>query len=350
MSKDGNNKCSDFITILIYPNYHDNNLKKNKFEGISKLINKFSSKYKCIFYQNNLPLKETLSNNNVQLILCNYYSDIFDKISQPIIICDRMDSACINGKNYKALCMKDNVIALIKEYGFIDKKLNYYNWISNRYHYTLIDKTNSKKSTEKNLKINLSKLKICSWNLFQYSFVCNNSMSYMSNITTRDKDIDIFYVCHSHKESDTLYMHRFKIFETIKEIIKKNKFTNTIGMDINMRKRDYMDTIKRSKICICPYGLGGRIALDQFALLAGSIVIKPDMKYITCDPMIYTNEYMEFFNDCSELEHIIKKIIENYDTYYKKLSEIRREKVLKFDEKYYANKFNNTLDECLKMK
>ena len=106
-----------------------------------------------------------------------------------------------------------------------------------------------------------------------------------------------------------------------------------------------MDTIKRSKICVCPYGLGGRIALDQFALLAEAIVVKPDMSYMTTDPMIYTDKYMEFFT-MDNLKSVLANILGNYEK-YNKLAKKRKKMVLKFDEKYYADRFVETIQEVL---
>lgn len=254
-----------------------------------------------------------------------------------------MDSANINNKNYRSLCRK-NISLLIKEYTYRDPKLNHYQWLENRHHYNLLE--NNTKLVEKKEKCDLSKIKTCSWNLYQYSFVANKSMKYMKDLSNvKKKDIDVFFVCHSHDKSPILSRHRRGILKILKKFESETNAKCVLGVDINLKKRKYMDTIKRSKICVCPYGLGGRIALDQFALLAESIVVKPDMSYMMTDPMIYTKQYMEFFT-MDNLKSVLANILGNYEK-YNKLAKKRKKMVLKFDDKYYADRFVETIQEVL---
>lgn len=326
----------------MYPNYDTQ--FNNKFKEILSLIN--SPLFYIYPFKVNITEKIKNSDErlkNPDLIICNYYDNFLKKVygKIPIIICDRMDSVCINGKNYASLINESNVIGLFKEYTFNDVKMNNIEYTRNRYHIHLLEET--EKITYKKLQLTdlqLSKIQPVSWNLYQYSFICNKRMYDVSNMSC-DKSIDIFYICHSHEKITTLYKHREKIFNYLTEFCKNNKLTCKLAFGENIKSSEYIDHLIKSKICIAPYGLGGRIALDQLALLSKTILIKPFMGYINTNPNIYTSDYMTFFDATSnlcDLGNIITNKLQNYESHKKILDNIKNN-VLAFDKSYYTNMF-----------
>ena len=147
-----------------------------------------------------------------------------------------------------------------------------------------------------------------------------------------------------HPGLNELYDHRVMGRNMI---IKYSKTPDVVCALDSCKKSDYIEQLSRAKICVAPYGLGGRIALDQLGLLAEAIVVKPDMSYVYTEPNIYTDEYMEFVEcDWSGLEDKITHILDNYDN-YKEIALKRKEQVKQFDKIYYGNCLINHLNRYL---
>lgn len=324
------------INILIYPNYNSD-LKNNKFK---ELIDEYKGKkYKFIY----ITKKDT---NLKGLICCNYYDDFLKKFykDSPIIIFDRMDCTSVNGKNRVALLENNNILGLYKEYTFKDPKMYFQKFKYNRYHLHVIDGDYDKIES---LESRSDLIKPMTWNLYQYSFVKNKTMDKLREmkINHKDKNIDIFYICHSHEKIPSLYKHRKTLAESLIKICNRNNLKYEIHFDENIKKSDYLDYLVKSKICIAPYGLGERIALEQMALFSETAVVKPDMSFVSTIPNIYTEEYMNFFNPNlqdggisqeKEIESIILKLL----TFnLEKITSIRKEKIMNYNINYYLNYF-----------
>ena len=356
------------INILIIPN-----LKNDKIDDrFKELFNLFknSSKYNKKIYSNTLQnieyfyenskelnenqllkLKEKIEIEKYDIILCNKINENIINLNKPIILCERYDSCTISKQTNLKYLENSNVKALFKEYVFKNKN-NYYNYyIENRYHFHLLNKN---KNNIKNKKINeniVNKIKCITWNLKQYSNICNYNMRYINkyiNLNNNvNKSIDLFLVCHLHENKKILYEHRKKIINIIDKFSKKYKHIKIKTGKLEMN--DYNDNLIKSKICIAPYGLGSRIALDQLGILAKTIVIKPPMNFVKSNPYIY-KETMDFFEYCdinwSNLENIILNILNNYER-YRKIAENRRNKLLKYNEEYYMNKMYHEIKKYL---
>lgn len=223
---------SSMINIIIYPNYIKN-CTNNKFKELVDFINIECDDVNVVYY----PTKV----NNISVIICNYYSDFFKKNilfkypNIPVIICDRMDSVCVNGSNFKSLKENKNV-TILKEYTFKSPNFNNFDYKSNRYHLHLINPNIKILPKKKQItKHKIDRIKPCSWNLHQYSFV-NKTMNSLKDlkIDHTQKDIDIFYICHSHERLKELYDHRKSVLHVLKNICDRHKLTCKLllGKDI----------------------------------------------------------------------------------------------------------------------
>lgn len=202
------------VNIKIIPNL---NLEKidNRFLEMIDIINK-SLKYKKL-----IRIVDDISKANV--ILCNRYTQNIEnfKIKHPtlkIIICERYDSCTVSTHTKNKHIQK--VDAVFKEYIF--KNIEHYEkkYIKNRYHFYLMDNTTLVENTLYSKKV-MNKIKCVSWNLKQYSTICNKYMDRLKqiNILKVDKTIDVFLVFHEHKKVDMLYKHR----QLALSILKKNR-------------------------------------------------------------------------------------------------------------------------------
>lgn len=328
--------------FILYPNYTPA-LDQNKFQklyDILKICDSFVQNYKIDIYHTNMDI------NSYNYVICNYYDKIFEKWNLPIIILSRMDSGSLNRRNLNSL--NNPLVKLIcKEYVYTDKTLYNRTILDNRFHFEkigeLYNTSEFKQFTPKSTKVNddsLDKIISLPWNLHQYSFI-NPTMTRLKTSKICEKPIDIFCIFHSHEKAHHLYLHRQKI----KQLISTLADVFVIDMSYNVPKGEYLQKLQKSKICISPYGLGERIALDQFGLLSETIVIKPPMDSIITFPNIYTSEYMEFIKfDMSDMIEKVTYILTNYNK-YKDIALQRKNKCIQFDDKYYAKLFINMLDE-----
>ena len=270
------------------------------------------------------------------LYLCNYaYPEILTL--GKVIVLEKNDSASVTSSNMKYI-NHPNLIAILKEYIYSDLRNYNFRFLLNRYHYSLTEGELDNKYSLADVKIKpeYHKIQQSSWNLYQYSFVGHKKMERLKAVPHTVKDIDILCISHPHAEHDPLYNHRLKYKNIVLNSPELSEYT--IKHE-SVSGREYMDILSRSKICIAPYGLGSRIALDQYGLIARCIVIKPEMDHVVVEPNIYTPDFMEFVD--SNWNNLVEKILDILENYkkYSVIATTRRIQVLKFDEKYYVDTF-----------
>jgi hypothetical protein len=296
-----------------------------------------------------------IKDKKIDLLLCNYGEDYIINLGLPVIILERYDSCTLTSHN-KQYLNYDIVKGIFKEYTCSDGKQNNINHVKNRLHYTILNNfynTCFVKCPPKN-NIHLSeksigKIKPVNWNLHQYSFICNSAMEFASSQheSSLKKPIDVFFVCNPHEDHDILYKHRSSGQNKLRNSSLYKKYN--IKIDHINNRRKYRETVIKSKICVCPYGLGSRVALDQLSILGGSITIKPHMNHVNTTPDIYKDDFFEYVNyDWDDLLIKIEHILNNWDSIYKQKGLDRRNRAInQFDKKYYVDTFINAVQSCI---
>jgi hypothetical protein len=126
---------------------------------------------------------------------------------------------------------------------------------------------------------------------------------------------------------------RYQLFEEIKKLKCNVVTTEKTG---KLEKSQYFNLLSNSKICISPYGYGEIAIRDIEAILAGCLIIKPDMSFVDTSPNIYNEDICVFCKpDYSDLNEKIEYILSNYNSLY---------------EKYYFNIKKNINEEFSKNK
>lgn len=333
------------IIIVLEENYKVNKFKElvEFFEKSEKYVGKI--KFKVV--ENTKRNIRGIKDNECDVILCIKCSDEIVKKKKPVIICERYDSCTLSTHTELKFVKNKNVKAVFKEYIFKEKE-NYMNkYLGNRYHFYLI---NGKKEEDMVMNAEITKecidkIKCVTWNLKQYSNIGSYNMNFLKKHPNMEKKIDVFFICHPHGEKNELYTHRKNGVEKLKEISDRNP--NLKITTKNVEPREYNKRLLESKVCIAPYGLGSRIALDQMGILANTIVIKPRMDFVVASPDIYREDMYEYCDiNFSNLEEIIYKVLDNYDK-YKEIARERKEKLVKYDSEYYIDKFYENVMELL---
>lgn len=234
--------------------------------------------------------------------------------SKLLIVCDRFDS--VNLGNAKVHVHLPEVTAVFKEFTFQMARGTTVPILLKRYHYALIDQ----KNPDVTETVVPNKVYAVPWNFAQYSHLPFKSDMKQAGEKSQEKDIDIFCVCHTHSSCAPLKKHR----ELFTGIVKSLAHRYIIAVDPIKSKRDFIETIKRSKVVVAPYGIGERIATDQFCLLSGGVLVKPTCAHVRTVPNIYQPEYyVPCEPDGSNLVELIDQVMSELPLYQQKSRKAR---------------------------
>lgn len=156
------------------------------------------------------------------------------------------------------------------------------------------------------------------WNMALIKLPGNDytkSEVYFSN----KRDIDIHHattvqVKPNFDESvDEYIAHRKNAHNKLNAICEKYGFKQSGPC----KAKEYRDKMRRSKLCLSPWGMGEICHRTFEAIRLGAIPIVPDSSHIDTWPNIFEpyKYYIPCKYDFSDLEDIIVKIINDYDNY-----------------------------------
>jgi hypothetical protein len=322
------------MKVLIYDNYkatHQNPKisDRSNFQMMLDIFNELPDTHGVelnFIVGTNKPAE--LEQVECDLLCVNYYVPFMRTLKFNILICSRMDSCGLNSRNLKQLDAP-NVSLVGKEYVFTDRQNYTRRFVEGRLHSELIwqsYKTDYSKvwqhrqSYRDRLKCHLSRIVPFSWKPFDAKIEEN-------------KVVDVFFVCHIHEKSPSLSRHRREGLEKCKQICEKHGFTALVG---SLPRKEYFPSLRKSKVCIAPYGWGSRIALDQYGLATGTLIVKANMQHVLTVPNIYTAEYMYIVDpNWDMLEEVLCNLLHNYTSKYKQIALQRKNKVKNFNKEYY---------------
>lgn len=268
------------------------------------------------FEKNNIKIVDTIRDSN--LIIAGRLCCEIIHSKRPVIICERYDSSSI-GVSYNYYS-SGQVKSVFKNYLPRDKKMLLESTNKKRYHYHLLSKIYSDIKDDElvvdRIEPFLDKFRQVTWRMTYTHLPINKHMKYcVDNRNKVKKDIDIFCVCHDHV--DLLKTHRYDIKAKVNKLKEKYNLNIVCGNGLN--QNDYHNNLIRSKICVCPWGLGERIACDQKGILAGCVLIKPDSNFVLTYPDLYKDEYyVSVKQDLSNLVEVCMEVLGNYEKYLEK--------------------------------
>lgn len=129
--------------------------------------------------------------------------------------------------------------------------------------------------------------------------------------TLENKDFNSVFRGRIKKDKLNYSYQRNKVISCFKRLNKKFITGDPIS------KRKYLKELKRSKTCISPFGWGEVCYRDFETIIAGAVLIKPDMSHLNTYPNVYKEgeTYVPIKWDMSDLEEKVNKVIESYDEY-----------------------------------
>lgn len=127
-----------------------------------------------------------------------------------------------------------------------------------------------------------------------------------------EKPIDSAFRGKINKNNEKYSYQRNKVVD----LFNKEKYSNFVTGDL-ISKNDYLKELRKSKICVSPFGWGEVCYRDFEAIMAGCLLIKPEMDHLETYPDVYKkNEtYISLKWDMYDLEKTLQEALENYEDY-----------------------------------
>ncbi len=146
-------------------------------------------------------------------------------------------------------------------------------------------------------------------------------------LKSANKTIDIHCRMTAPSDRKTWYTSmRGRAFDAIEKLSQNYEDElNILNENKLIKYNDYIRELINSKLCISPFGYGEVCWRDFEAILAGSLLIKPDMSHLVTKPNIYIpyETYVPINWDYSDLEEKCIYYIENQKERYKITSNAR---------------------------
>lgn len=318
----------------------DDSIQPHRFIAIknhsSKLNmeNKYQFNYVQSYKKANIIL--FLVNSRENLINLDPKYDYIFRVSTPIIILERQDSAITWCRELSKI---KNLRGIFKNRIMRDINMqNTENTIYGKYNYFLqssIVKSNNLITEKRNdignkfykentilpkiEKEDLNKIKCVLWDLHSSPFKEDKEneyieMSYFRNKEiVKDKTYDIFCI-NQFKDNNFVDDPR----KLAKDIV--NGLSNKYSVLTNSKavnSKEYRKLFEQSKICVACWGFGEWVHMDAYAMYAGVILIKPHSDHVLMYPDIYKSyqTYIPCNHDYSNLKEVIIDCLENYDKY-----------------------------------
>jgi len=144
-----------------------------------------------------------------------------------------------------------------------------------------------------------------------------------------DKDIDSSFRGDTNKGDENYAWQRNQVIKYLRENRDYKFKTGKI-----IPKKQYWLELRKSKTCLSPFGHGEICYRDFEAIIAGCVLIKPDMDHIDSYPNVYIkNEtYVDLQWDLENMREKVEKVIDNYDDY---------KDMVRQTQKIYKNQINS---------
>jgi len=208
---------------------------------------------------------------------------LFD-YGKPVILLERIDGAQLRAcREYLP-----RVAGVIKNYVFRDRARN--NMVYDRSHIEILHQAgieckNPRHQDKAPQQINADEdlLKIHA----SYGFGAYDRMEPLVNSVVdldADRPLDVSLHCHMTYDGSEIEAHRKVAIEAVKTWAPMRA---AWGAGRTLPHDEYLLSLLRSKVALCPWGWGESTHRDYQAMLLGAVVVKPDTSHVECWPDIY---------------------------------------------------------------
>ncbi len=121
-----------------------------------------------------------------------------------------------------------------------------------------------------------------------------------------DRDIDVFFMGTTTYGMPTIQWHRRRMVEEL----ERSRTNYVLATSRSIPYPEYIQLLRRSKIVLCPWGIGERTHREMEAWLAGCVVMRPDTSFATSWPDLYRRAgYVRCRPDWNDLRDRLAEIL-----------------------------------------
>jgi len=139
-----------------------------------------------------------------------------------------------------------------------------------------------------------------------------------------DKDLDVFCAMTMVNASVGVTHHRGRAMETLERL---THLRTALVRGRILSQADYMNLMRRARICVSPWGWGETTLRDYEAMYAGCVLIKPRTDFSESWPVIDERHYVPCAVDFADLPEKIDHVLSHWDDYLE-MRQRNRERLL----------------------
>jgi hypothetical protein len=156
-----------------------------------------------------------------------------------------------------------------------------------------------------------------------WAYACCDSLpDYQLN--GADKDLDVFCAMTMNYVSPGVTHHRCLAMKTLERL---THLRAALVRGKSLSQADYMNLMRRARICVSPWGWGETTLRDYEAMYAGCVLIKPRTDFIESWPVIDERHYVPCAVDFADLPEKIEQVLAHWDDYLE-MRQWNRERLL----------------------
>ncbi len=138
------------------------------------------------------------------------------------------------------------------------------------------------------------------------------------------KDLDVFCAMTLENGSPGVTYHRKLAMATLERL---SHLKSVLVRGRGLSQPDYMNLMRRSRICVSPWGWGETTLRDYEAMYAGCVLIKPRTDFIESWPVVDERHYVPCAVDFADLPEKIDRVLAHWDDYYE-MRRVNRDRLL----------------------
>ena len=139
-----------------------------------------------------------------------------------------------------------------------------------------------------------------------------------------DKDVDVFCAMTMRYTSPGVTHHRAQAMKILERL---THVRTALVRGRSLPQPDYMNLMRRARICVSPWGWGETTIRDYEAMYAGCVLIKPRTDFIESWPVVDERHYVPCAVDFSDLSAKIDHVLAHWDD-YTRMRQQNRERLL----------------------
>lgn len=128
-----------------------------------------------------------------------------------------------------------------------------------------------------------------------------------------NRDLDVFCAMTLDYASPGVTHHRGLAMKTLERL---SRLRTALVRGRVLAQADYTNLMRRSRICVSPWGWGETTIRDYEAMYAGCVLIKPRTNFIESWPMVDERHYVPCAVDFADLPAKIDEVLAHWDDYY----------------------------------